>query len=378
MSYRKAVVVFIIIFILFTSILLPDEELRCSICRKTVQGEYFKSGKKIFCSERCVLASKSACTVCGKRTLKGGFRLKGKFVCSEKCLNALRPKCTICGKPVKGGKGMKSEGKFYCSDRCFKKALPVCLLCGKRIMQSFRIKNRIYCVTCSSMQRCIQCGLPADGEVLPDRRPMCRQCKKEGIVVSDIALERYLRIRKLLKEKFNIETDDDITFHLVDMKEFRKVNESDDVNESGLYKRAETVESTTYTFFGINIAKEVNRRTVVKKDIYILNWLNRQHFQMIAAHELMHDWTQENFPQIEDLRIIEGLSEYMAYLVCKHFGYKELMEKIENNQALVYSEGFRLVKSADKGRGLTDIIKWLGSGEYKKALETKTTAESMD
>jgi hypothetical protein len=58
----------------------------------------------------------------------------------------------------------------------------------------------------------------------------------------------------------------------------------------------------------------------------------------------------------------------MAYLCNKHYGYTALNKVKMGNKDPVYGDGFRLVNSADKGKGFPDIKKWLKSGEYKKDL----------
>ncbi|MFC1582487.1 hypothetical protein ACFL4W_02995 [Planctomycetota bacterium] len=349
--------------------LSADGELRCTQCRKLIGGKYMEVNGKAFCSNKCLLETRAPCTACGRKVMKGGFFFNKKFVCSEKCLNKLRPKCSQCGTPVKGGEGgLKAEGKYFCGKACFTKTLTPCHLCGARNTNAFKINGRIYCDICSNKTKCLLCGSPCGDSVVPDGRPICLECKRVGIIRFSKGKQLLLEVQKVMTERLGAPTDSKILFHLVDVEKFREANGKEITTENGLYNRETIITSTTVTVLGVDVAEDINSHADTRKDIYILSWLDEVAFRMIAAHELMHDWTSTRFPDIEDGIIIEGLSEYMGWLVCRHYRYQLQMDKIRDNDDPVYGDGFRLVKAQDKGGGLKDIIEWLASGKWKRDL----------
>jgi len=369
-AVKKAVLVFLLLgCVVGTVSVLSGKELRCSVCGKVITGEYYSSGGKVFCSKECWLKTRPRCAVCGRRILKGGFIYHGKIVCSRECLDALLPKCAICGKPVRGGTGIKSGGKYYCSEECFKKSLPRCCICGKPLTRLFRVHGKIYCEECYNTPKCLQCGCPTGGEKLPDGRPFCAACKKKGITDPERAFAIFREVRRLMETRFGVKTHPAIEFYFVDLPRLLEVSGKDDVREDGLY-RCFTVETREdVVVFGVTIKKDVRTTRRTRRQIYVLTWLDEPHLRQVCAHELMHDWTHEHFPDIKDDEVIEGLSEYMAYLCNRCYGYTALNALKMKNADPVYGGGFRLVLQADKGGGIADIRKWLSSGAYRLDLE---------
>lgn len=347
-----------------------EKEVRCSVCGKVITGEYFTSGGKVYCSKKCWEKSRPRCAVCGKRITKGGYyKYKGKYVCSDECLNKIRPRCAVCGKPVKENTGIKSNGKHYCSEECFRKSLPTCFICGSRITHMYKVKGHVYCKKCYNTSKCLQCGCPTGGETLPDGRPFCRECKKEGIIKRDTALRIFREIKDLLRTEFGIETDPDIEFHFVNKPALEKVSRKKEIREDGLYRRLTVETSADIDMFGVKIAEGFNKKRTTLRQVYVLTWLNKSHLRQVCAHELMHDWTETHFPDIEEIEVIEGISEYAAYICNRYYGYSDLNVLKMKNEDPVYGAGFRLVLSADKGKGIKDIEEWLKSGEYLKNMK---------
>jgi len=347
-----------------------EKELRCSVCGKVIKGEYFTSGGKVYCSKKCWKKSRPRCAVCGKKIYTGGYyRYKGKHVCSQKCLDKLRPKCAVCGKTVKEDTGIKSNGKYYCSEKCFKKGLPACFVCGARITHMYKVKGHVYCKKCFNTPKCLQCGCPTGGELLPDGRPFCRECKKMGIIKRETALGIFREVKKLLKDEFSIETDPDIEFHFVNKPVLEKVSKKKEIREDGLYRKLTVETATDIGIFGVKIAEGFNKKQTTLRQVYVLTWLDKPHLRQVCAHELMHDWTETHFHDIDEIEVIEGISEYAAYLCNRYYGYSDLNTLKMKNKDPVYGAGFRLVLSADKGKGIQDITQWLKSGEYLKDLK---------
>lgn len=375
MNNKKIIAVLVLVLVLIQIPLLQaDEDLNCAKCGKTISGTYYRVGDMVYCGKECVRATRPDCAVCGEKILKGGFKYKGKHICSEKCLNRLRPKCAICRKPVVGGKGVKSDGVFYCSETCFTQSLPECRMCSKRVKDYIRVKGRNYCKKCYATAKCLQCSLPAGKERLPDRRPFCVDCKRKGIVLPGKAKELFTGIKDLLQEEFGITTDNAIEFRLVDWNELKKVHKESSMKENGLYRKIKTVTQKKMTLFGVDVVDVGEEKVKVEKTIYILSWLDKRHMQIVMAHELMHDWTQRVFPDLEEEMVVEGISEYAAWRTAMYNGYDDLARETAKNTDEIYGDGFRLVRAAAEKEGLTDLFSWVRTGDYKEDVRKAKAA----
>ncbi|MFH1707931.1 MAG: hypothetical protein ABIF71_08430 [Planctomycetota bacterium] len=338
----------------------------CSQCGKTLSGTYYKTADKAYCGAACALAARPACAACGGKNLTGGFTWEGRYVCSQACLDRLRPKCAVCGKPVAGGTGVKSEGLFYCSTACWEQTLPECSICGVSTDRIFTIHGRSFCEKCQASSKCAQCSAPAGNGLLPDGRPFCEPCRAAGVTDPARAETIFRDVQRTLHDEFGVVTDPVILFHLVDLPDFRAAGGGDDIAEHGLYKATVVTTTDTVTLMGVEVSRTDNAAQVTGKNIYILSWLDEPHFRCVAAHELMHDWTRTCFGDLPEDMVVEGISEYGAWLINARDGRTELNQTLEANTDLVYGDGFRLVRAQDKGGRLADIIPWVRSGAWQK------------
>jgi hypothetical protein len=81
-------------------------------------------------------------------------------------------------------------------------------------------------------------------------------------------------------------------------------------------------------------------------------------FTEVAAHELAHDWMEENFPEVKDPVVVEGWAEYVSSLVNSFFGNEYLNEQKKYNGDPVYGKGYSLISAIAGGRGLPGVIEF--------------------
>jgi hypothetical protein len=65
----------------------------------------------------------------------------------------------------------------------------------------------------------------------------------------------------------------------------------------------------------------------------------------VGAHELAHDWMEENLPHIEEPEIREGFSEYISWLYSKSEHLDRIPWRMEQNTDPIYGDGFRKVRA---------------------------------
>ena len=157
-------------------------------------------------------------------------------------------------------------------------------------------------------------------------------------------------LRKQLSDKFKMSTDHEIKYELCNRTTLKKESSGDGENELGLF----VFHRNTLTFFN---------RPIRSKDefsILILTGLAPDYFRGVAAHELAHDWMQENLPHIDDPQIREGFAEFVAWAYAKEEELTRVPWRMEQNTDPVYGDGFRKVRDM-VGKART-------ASEWKKIL----------
>jgi hypothetical protein len=167
-------------------------------------------------------------------------------------------------------------------------------------------------------------------------------------------------VRNTMKDKLGIVTDHNIIYHVVgrDKLSGKVVHDHQGV-ELGLYYFEQIVEKTTTTtkpLFGPE-KKEVKEEVKHEQhSIYFLYGIPEDKFREVAAHELAHDWMQEFYPNIEDLKIKEGWAEYIASLVNNIYGNSEMNRRMELNKNKIYGDGYRMIKKYVKENNLKALF----------------------
>ena len=309
----------------------------------------------LFFNVSTLRAGRLKCDSCGKIIIGKYIKdRQGRVFCSKKCYLKSLPKCCICGKPAK----IHSGGKYYCSKKCLKSTWRICAACGKRINKGVvRGGDKIFlCSECAAKPKCFACSMPGDYE-LNDGRFICKECYKTAVFEEEKAIEIAENIRRIMREDLLLSTDHKINYHLVSLFELKK-RISNKVTELGLFKFSMVIKKTTKTrTHGSESKKSVSRKiTSENYDIYFLSGLPLKKLQEVAAHELAHDWMQEQFPNIKDVVIREGWAEYVASEVNKILGHSDMNSRMEKNSDPTYGKGYRYIKKYIDENGINALL----------------------
>ncbi|HOK04982.1 MAG TPA: hypothetical protein P5270_06565 [Victivallales bacterium] len=299
--------------------LYSQDRLKCEFCKKVIQPgkSYIRtSDGRIFCSNACYEKSLPICAICHKplsgKYLKGN---DGKLYCSEKCLSAIWPKCYACSQKSSKGAIIDTErGKLF------------------------------FCPDCFSKPKCFCCNLPLKTTILNDGRHVCEDCMKDAIIDIKTAEKLMNEVRGLIAEKLKLKTEHLIEYELVDQKTLDTLSPKNQTGmELGLFRYIEETETITTNQNG----KKISESSKVSKTykIYMVSHMSKRKFIEVAAHELGHDWMQEYYPRIKELKVKEGWAQYLAYKVNKIYGHDGLNKLIETNKDPIYGDGFRDIKS---------------------------------
>ncbi|MFA7230589.1 MAG: hypothetical protein WC071_04915 [Victivallaceae bacterium] len=304
------------------------------------------------CLLACSLAAAALeCTVCHKK-IKGNFlKSNGRIYCSQDCFNKTLPTCAACGK-VCSREYFQKDNKFYCSKACLSTTLPHCSCCGKAFSKGVIFKGvegeKVFCPECANKPKCFSCTMPGDCKTLNDGRYICNNCAETAILEQVDADKIFSEVRECMKRDLNIVTDHQINFLLIDVETMKK--RSPDYapgQELGLYTYECTVKTVTSVKYSLIRGKQENTesyKTNVQYSIYLLYGIPKKKFIEVCAHELAHDWMQERYPAIKDLKIKEGWAEYIAALVNTLYGQSKMNERMEKSNDGIYGAGYHAIK----------------------------------
>ncbi|MBN2790726.1 MAG: hypothetical protein JXR69_11095 [Candidatus Delongbacteria bacterium] len=310
-------------------------------------------------------AEKIFCDQCENLIKPGTSYLtsNGKIYCSEECFEKTLPQCAVCGEPVKNG--YTQNGSSYCSKECLMTTWDRCEFCGKRVQNGYYIGNKhgaFFCSDCMKKPKCYLCGHPDDCTTLSDGRLICHKCEKTAIISPSDARDIFDEVRIKMKEKMDLSTDHIIEFKLVNIHELSEESELQYTNEfmeQGLFVHEERTRTytKTKTLFGFEFGKEIKTEIINNFSILMLFSLTKDKFIEVAAHELAHDWMQENYPNITDLKISEGWAEFVASQVNNHYGNSHMNTRMKENPDPFYGEGYRYVAGYAKLHGVSGLYK---------------------
>lgn len=303
------------------------------------------------------------CDQCGIKIKTGNpYVTSGnKIFCDMECYEKSLPKCSVCGEPVKAG--FVQDGKHYCSEKCLSETWESCVLCGKKISRGVHFGSSdgvFYCPDCAKKPVCTGCGLPKDCVLLEDGRNMCKKCLASAVTSYRESMEIIRSVRKSMKDEFGLFTQNDIKYKLVDLKELKKHSGHSEM-ELGLFihEQWKNTETVTKKKLGITIGEETSVTMSDSFTILILTSLPKDKFIDVAAHELAHDWMDQNFPNIKDRVLIEGWAEYASSLVNSFFGNEYLNEQKKNNEDPVYGKGYRILAEIAGETDTENVIEFL-------------------
>ena len=204
------------------------------------------------------------------------------------------------------------------------------------------------CKVCAVKPKCFACYMPADGGTFKDGRRICKKCNKTAIMEKAKAEQVVKKVRKVMREKLAIFTDHDIKYHIVGKKQLKKhvAHDNEGGTELGLYRFEKVVEKTTTkkSFLGKTTTTTEEKIRSKTHSIYFLYGIPEKKFIEVAAHELAHDWMQEYYPNIDDIKIKEGWAEFVASKVNSIYGQSDMNQRMEVNKNKIYGDGYRMIK----------------------------------
>ncbi|OGV58390.1 MAG: hypothetical protein A2X49_10510 [Lentisphaerae bacterium GWF2_52_8] len=315
-----------------------------------------------------VFAAQLRCAECGKNIPPKSqyYTVQGRVFCSQSCYKKFfektLPKCATCGKSCNGG--FQSNGKYYCSQECLSKIWPVCSLCGKRVPKGALMgeggASKFFCEDCAKLPRCFACQMPSKGIELPDGRHLCYSCQETAVADQALASRTMDEVRARMDEVFGLNTKHKIVLHLSDSNELKRnsANYSPGL-ELGLFCYKATIETvTTVRSNAIGKKKSSETQSSVTEQqysIYVLDNIPKDKLCEVLAHELAHDWMQEYYPNISDLKIKEGWAEYVAAQMNKSAGREEFNRRMEKNPDPNYGDGYRMIRDYVAKHGFTKL-----------------------
>ncbi len=328
-----------VLMIALAHISFSGENPVCSVCKKRIppNKEYLVYGGNIFCGKNCYLKTMPACATCGKKSVKG---LKN------------------------------ADGVFFCSEKCLSQTWPVCSLCGKRSQEGVKIgdqNGKFFCRSCAAKPKCFCCDMPDNCTVLADGRNICRECAKTSVTDEAEFIRIISDVKAKMEKEFKLSTRNDIKYSLVDLPTLQDATPGKATArmEFGTYKTEETVEKTIIikgpSLFGKAKEEVKDEKKTTIRNIFLLSGLTKGKMTEVSAHELAHDWMQNNYPAIKDLKVKEGWAEFVAWRINKLFGNLPLNAKIEDNLDATYGDGFRAFKKLYDGGGEPAIMDFIKS-----------------
>ena len=316
------------------------------------------------------------CAVCGRKIRGKYIKYKGKVYCSRKCYESVLPKCVICGKPATI---TTPDGKHYCSKECLSKTWPVCAACGRRSPKGVRRgwDHKFICEKCAKKPKCFACGMP--GVVrLADGRVLCAKCANVAVMKAERATEVAEEVRKLMCEKLSLSTTHTIKYHVVSQDELRgKTDKHGAGRELGLFSCAFKIERTTVKrmISGVEVSSTTKREVKERHyDIYFLYGTPLWKLREVAGHELGHDWMEERYPHIHDLKLKEGWAEFVASRINILYKQERLNKRLEMNPDPIYGDGYRYVKKAFDQGGMKALLAIFKAADAEGAKAEKKAA----
>ena len=176
---------------------------------------------------------------------------------------------------------------------------------------------------------CAYCTKPA-GVRSAGGDPLCADCAKTS-VKDKAEAERIMKdVRRVLSSKFKMTSRHTISYGTGTRNSLGLESGNDDP-ELGAFVSANVRNKPQYT-------------------IRILAGMPRDVFRATGAHQLAHDWMDENLPHLMDVpEVREGFAEYVAWSLSKAEGSSRMADRTENRTDDVYGGGFRKMKNLLNG-----------------------------
>jgi len=354
---RYPVVLVILLIMVFATATAADDQKICASCNRPITtGQYIQADAQYFHADHFI------CAYCRKPIGNARYFTQNGLRYDSTCfVNEISARCAYCGKPV-GTNWVTYDGREY-HQECYNGFVALrCSFCGE-IIDGECLRDQwgnTYHEYHKNEPRCQYCGRlftasTNGGERFSDGRSECGLCL-ENAVRKKADAEAIMQEVKATLASHGINIDKDkLPLKLVDVGQLR----------AGLPTGRGEVELQGITqwekrtwLYGL-----VDRYDF---DISVLHSLPRMHYYATIAHELMHVWLTLNAPLNQSSTMVEGTSNYAAYLVLKEFRDEEserLIEQMTSSADPDYGEGFRQVKAQVELRSLPGWLEYLKKNE---------------
>jgi len=364
------------------------EDIRCSICKEWIDGQYHQSGSRIAC-EACY-QKYPHCPGCQMPVVSGNYRYQKKRVCAEcferagvckgcgdvllgrryfhpdlpqseqyceTCYNS-KPRCSLCDLPRKNM--TRIDGKYVC-DLC-KSRSDRCSSCQQPILGEFYTIEGLsghFCRKCyEERPHCDACGKPvaSSGRTLSDGRTICAECDASAIRTSAEALRLARQAIALLSQELELHVEQPFDLALVDRRQMASAtgNKGGGGSQSG-----SKTEMKEMGFFNSRLLPESPRPTIL-----VMSDLPEAAFLETFAHEYAHLWQFERNPGLEDAYLREGFAQWVAARLLESKGFDTPLAKLRKRTDGTYGKGYhRIVKyEEDEGGEASKVLALIGEG----------------
>jgi len=270
------------------------------------------------------------CSLCGRRLRKEFFTYtsdqqptQGSLVICADC-NTTAPHCLLCDRPMVAR--LAEDG--VCAD-CLADR-PRCSACGRPVGEGVRLQDgsqRVFCNHCAeTLPACLACAAPVgrQGRQLPDGRFRCPLCEATAIDDPSQAQTLYIQVQQIAAKRMGLVLGVPTPLVPVDHVQLKSVLVS--------LANGHPVEQRQ--------PRGIYARKGTKRGIYVELGLPRIEMIQVIAHELGHAWQMERKPLLDDLLVVEGFAEWVAYKTLEALGESSAMQLMVKRQD-VYGEGLR-------------------------------------
>lgn len=330
------------------------EHFVCARCNKAIGEDRFfeKDGEPYH--EACYHAAFSP------RCAKCGQAITGQYVTAQgKPWHPEHFACAADGRPLNGASYYEQDGKVWCEKHYWEKFGKRCVI-GGEILKGHHLVNLWGQTYCAEHQKgvpeCYSCGRPiaklstGGGVKYGDGRTICNLCKKtaiDGVSAGQKALDAV----RAEMERWGLSLGGSKTpLQLVDQPTLN-------ANSTKGYSRQPSGMANSRT-------RSVNGRVTERwiESIMVLHGLPREHFEDIAAHELMHAYLLLNaYPELAP-QVEEGLCRLAEHIWLTRQNTEAARIRLENfevDKDPIYGEGYRLARVAYEKHGLAKVLAYV-------------------
>lgn len=248
------------------------------------------------------------------------------------------PRCRRCGLPMRAD---MSTGAICAL--CAAGA-PRCRSCGSPVTGSYVEINGLgpYCRTChETRQHCSVCGVPLDARAryLPDGRAICATCQQTAVLEAGQAKSLFDWTVQAIQTALSLGLRVGVRFVVTDHPGLR----------AQIQKARPDLIYEADRLLGVYVREDPHRT------IYVENGLPSILLIQVVAHEWAHAWQMENCPTPQEMLIVEGFAEWVAYKVLQEMGAVKKMGLMAARPDL-YGEGLRLMLAREERKGIPGVL----------------------